>query len=150
MTSLHICLFWDILQFAIQIKKFRALTPFLYLPFFTSISLPSWKMNLWPFSSSLYICFFTSSILPSWQINLWPLYVSKFVFLPSSSLPSWLFSPDISSTNFMLCLFFSYLPASFFFSYNLYITSYIISIISYISYRLVQRVYNIAFKILMT
>ena len=72
-----------------------------------------------------------------WQIKFWPLYVSKFVFLPSFSLPlpSWLFSQDISSTNFMLCLFFSYLPASFFFSYILYITSYIISIISYILYR---------------
>ena len=102
------------------------------------------QINLW--SLSIFV-FLTSPSLSSWQINLWPLYVSKFVFLSSSSLPSWLFSPDISSTNFMLCLFFSYLPASFFFSYNLYIISYIISVICFISYRLVQRVYNIAFKV---
>ena len=140
MTSLHICLFWDILQFAIQTKKIRALTPF-YICLFLCPSVCN--PEKWTYDLSLLLSilvFFTSSILPSWQINFWSLYVSKFVFLPSSSLPSWLFSPDISSTNFMLCLFFSYLPASFFFSYNLYITSYIISIISYISYRLVQRV----------
>ena len=130
MTSLHICVCWDILQFAIQTKKIRALPPFPYLPFFTSTSLPSWKINLWPFSSSLFICLFyvlQFAILANKLMTSLCVQICLFTILQFAIAILVVFSRYLLDQFHALSLLLL-LASQLLLLYNLYITSYIISI----------------------